>query len=291
MTTQPALTSVVMITYHTGPVLDQSISAVLAQTAPVELILVNNGNPPQIEEKLVALAKNEPRVRFVTGQGNVGFSTGCNLGAKNAQGDYILFLNPDSILPPQAVARAHEYGVKLARPYMLGARLLDGEGKDQRGCRRALLTPMTALIEAFHLYRFFPKQRLNLHEEPLPKTIVPVEAISGAFMFLPVADLWEINGFDEGYFLHVEDLDLCLRFSRAGGTIYFVPDIVVTHIGGTSKTTSEFLERHKAAGFRRYFHENFNHDYPQPVLWLLDAAIMMRLWVKLRLVKRGVKAV
>jgi hypothetical protein len=100
-------------------------------------------------------------------------------------------------------------------------------------------------------------------------------------MFLLAADFWFVKGFDEGYFLHVEDLDFCLRFRRAKGEIYFVPDVVVTHIGGTSETTSKFLEEQKAKGFMRYFHENFGHSYPQPVLWALDAAILTRLALKL----------
>ena len=276
----PPLTSVIMVTYHTGPVLDRAIASVLAQTEPVELVLVNNGNPPDVEKRLAEKAKNETRLRWLSGQGNVGFGKGCNLGAKNANGECLLFLNPDSLLPPDALARLHQRAAKLKRPFMLGARLVDEKGKDQRGCRRALLTPKTAFIEALHLQKCFPKQRLNYHEEPVPLDITPMPAISGAFMFMHQQDFWLIKGFDEGYFLHVEDMDLCLRFRRAEGEIYFVPDVVVTHVGSTSKATSLFLEKNKAQGFMRYFHENFGHAYPQPVLWALDAAILARLGLK-----------
>jgi len=275
----PPLTSVIMVSYHTGPVLDRAIAAVLAQSAPVELVLVNNGNPPDVEDQLKAKADAGPGIRFLTGQGNVGFAKGCNLGARNAQGDCLLFLNPDSLLPPDAVERLHGHAAKLKRPCMLGARLLDEKGKDQRGCRRALLTPKTAFVEALHLQKYFPEHRLNYHEAPVPADVTPMPAISGAFMFLHKDDFWRIKGFDEDYFLHVEDMDFCLRFRRAEGEIYFVPDIAVTHIGATSKVTSLFLEKNKARGFIRYFHENFGHAYPQFVLWALDAAIMARLGV------------
>ncbi len=276
----PPLTSVIMVSYYTGPVLDQAMAAVLAQTAPVELILVNNGNPPEVEARLDAKAKNEPRLQFISGHGNVGFSKGCNLGARAAKGEFLLFLNPDSVLQPDTIERLHCHAEKLKRPFMLGARLLDERGKDQRGCRRAILTPKTAFIEALHLEKYFRKHRLNFHEEPVPAEITPMPAISGAFMFLHKDDFWRIKGFDEGYFLHVEDMDLCLRFRRAEGEIYFVPDVVVTHIGATSKVTSLFLEKNKARGFVRYFHENFGHAYPQFILWALDAAILGRLWLK-----------
>jgi GT2 family glycosyltransferase len=76
-------------------------------------------------------------------------------------------------------------------------------------------------------------------------------------MFLRQEDYWKIGGFDEGYFLHVEDLDLCLRFRRAGGEILFAPDVVVRHLGGTSDSPKALVERHKARSFRRYFRQNF----------------------------------
>src|SRR5262245_18009712 len=143
-----SLTSVVMVSFHTGPVLFEAIASVLAQTVPVELCLVDNGNPPDIVARLQGMAAADPRIRFITGHGNVGFSKGCNTGARAAIGEYLLFLNPDSKLPPDALAKLQTHAVSLKRPYLLGARLLDEDGRDQRGCRRALLTPATALVEA-----------------------------------------------------------------------------------------------------------------------------------------------
>lgn len=274
-----------MVSYHTGPVLFEAIAAALAQTAPVELILVDNGNPPGTLTKLEAIAHQSGPLRLISGHGNVGFGRGCNLGARAAQGEYLLFLNPDSMLPKDALAKLHTHAAALTRPFMIGARLLDEDGTDQRGCRRALLTPKTAFIEALHLGPLFPKLRLNFNNEPVPNSITSMPAISGAFMLLPREDFEKIGGFDEDYFLHVEDLDLCLRFRRAGGEIYFAPDVPVTHIGGTSKATKAFIEKHKARGFVRYFHKNFGKDYPAPFLWMLDLAIWARCWIKIAMSK------
>lgn len=278
---QASLCTVVMVSYHTGPILFAAIDAVLAQTTEVELCLVDNGNPPEIVTKLLRRAGSEPRLRLITGHGNVGFSKACNLGAKAGQGAHLLFLNPDSLLPPDAVGKLMDYALRLSPPFMIGARLLDEDGQDQRGCRRALLSPKTALIEALHLQTLFPKDRLNFNDEPIPAVITRMPAISGAFMFLATEDFWGVNGFDEGYFLHVEDLDLCFRFRRAGGEIYFAPDIVVTHQGGTSDATSAFIEKNKARGFMRYFRQNFAGQYPKPLFWLLDIAIWTRAGLKL----------
>jgi GT2 family glycosyltransferase len=278
MSTHPTI-SIIMVSYFTGPVLERSIAAVLAQTVPCELVLVDNGNPPEVTEQLKHQSLADHRLTFLTGHGNVGFSKGCNLGAKAARGEYLLFLNPDSLLPDGALERLLVHAAALPRPCLIGARLLDGQGRDQRGCRRALLTPKTALIEALHLHRLFPRERLNYHEEPVPERLTPIPAISGAFMFLAAADFWRINGFDEGYFLHVEDLDLCWRFRQAGGKIYFAPDIVVTHIGGTSKATSAFIEKHKAAGFKRYFKMNFKDSFSKLLFLFIAVAIDIRAYI------------
>jgi len=274
------LTSIVMVSYHTGPVLFQAVASALAQASPVELVLVDNGNPLEVVARLKALQESEPRFHLITGHGNIGFGKACNMGARAASGDALLFLNPDSTLPEDAVAKLALYSKYLRRPFMIGARLVGEDGRDQRGCRRALLTPLTALIEALHLHRFFPEIRLNFTQEPVPQKIAPIPAISGAFMFLPREDFWSIDGFDEGYFLHVEDLDLCLRFTRAGGEIYFAPDVVVTHVGSTSKATTAFIEKHKARGFIRYFRLNFASQ-PIALLLALDAAIWLRAGLKI----------
>jgi len=278
-----SLTSVVIVSYHTGPVLFEAIASVLAQTAPVELLLIDNGNPPEASDKLRTLALQDARLHLFNGQGNVGFSKGCNMGAHAAQGETLLFLNPDSVLPPDTISKLNEHGARLKRPYMIGARLVGADGKDQRGCRRAALTPMTACVEALNLGVLFPQMRFNRHHEPLPTTLMQIPVISGAFMFLPREDFWNMGGFDEHYFIHVDDLDLCLRFRRKGGEIWFAPDIKATHFAGTSKANRAVLERHKARGFMHYFHKNFGSQYPKPFLWLLDAAIWVRMGVRMGL--------
>jgi GT2 family glycosyltransferase len=175
----------------------------------------------------------------------------------------------------------------LPKRAMIGARLVNEDGTDQRGCRRSLLTPTTALVEALHLGKLFPQHRLNYNFDAVPKKIVPVPAISGAFMFLARDDFWRIGGFDENYFLHVEDLDLCFQFRKQGGEIYFVPEIIVTHVGSTSAATKPFIEMHKARGFSRYFHKNFEDKAPRLLLWLLDIAIWARMRVALLRLKFG----
>ena len=119
----PGEVTVVMVSYRTGPVLAQAIDAVLApdQTGVGELILVDNGNPPEVASALAHRGDADPRLRLISGHGNVGYARGCNLGAREARGRYLLLLNPDCCLGGGGGARPAGRSRHARRP--LDARL------------------------------------------------------------------------------------------------------------------------------------------------------------------------
>ena len=261
--------SVVMVSYRTGPVLFESIEAVLAedQQGVDEVILVNNGNPDAVVAVLTRMSAAESRLKIVSGHGNVGFARGCNIGASESESRYLLLLNPDCRLAPFAVPELLTEASKFGDDWLLGCRLTDAAGREQRATRRALLTPCTALAEALRLDRFASFRPLNLHREPLPDRTTRVPAISGALMMLPTSTYRSVGGMDEGYFLHVDDLDFCLRLHRAGIPIYFAPHVTAVHHGGTSGTNPVWVEWCKTRGFLRYFRTHFFGP------WLLPVAV------------------
>ena len=268
--------SVVMVSYRTGEVLFPAIDAVLApdQEGVAELILIDNGNPPEAAAELARRAEADPRFTLVGGHGNVGFARGCNLGARRARHRHLLLLNPDCGLGPGAVPALLAEAAALGDHWMLGCRVLDPDGSDQRGSRRALLTPRTALVETFRLDRLAPRlfrhHRLNHHDRPLPGGTARVPAVSGACMMLPAATFRAVGGMDEGYFLHVDDLDLCLRLHRAGIPVYFVPHVEAVHHAGSSQASPLRVEWHKTRGFLRYFRVHFRTS---PLFFLLELLI------------------
>ena len=278
--------SVIMVSYWTGPVLSAAIDSVLApnQDGVVELIVVDNGNPPAVSEELIRLAEGEPRLKIVSGHGNVGFARGCNIGARRARGSYLLLLNPDCCLSPGAIPALLAEAKTLGDDWMLGCRVLNLDGSDQCGSRRALLTPGTALVETFRLDRLAPRlfrrYRLNHHDSPLPEGTARVPAISGACMMLPTATFHVIGGMDEGYFLHVDDLDLCLRLHKAGIPVYYTPQVKVVHHAGSSRSNPLRVEWHKTRGFLRYFRVHFHSLRWLPLLGPLGAGVLIRFGVK-----------
>lgn len=261
-----------------------SLRAALDQEGADAVVLVDNGNSVETRSAVDALAASDQRLRIIRGHGNVGFARGCNLGAKAATGSHMLLLNPDCMLRPGVVMRGLQVLADEPGAGALTVRIENTDGTEQRGGRRNLMTPWTCLVEQFRLDRLMPNhphfQRLNLNEtEPLTE-ITPVQCISGAFMLMPRAVYDRVGGMDEDYFLHVEDVDLCLRIQKSGGAILFVPDASVTHVKGTSRVFPLVVEWHKSVSVAKYFSKHFRPQYPDLALRLISMAIFLRLAVR-----------
>jgi len=277
--------SVVIVSYKTGPILIDCLRSVLAQSDIHQLILVDNGNARAIVREINALADEDGHLEIITGHGNVGFSRGCNIGARRARGQFLLLLNPDSIIGDGILADALDVFDERPGASLITVRLENPDGSEQRGGRRNLITPWTCLVEQFRLDRLAPNhphfKRLNLNETEPFTEITKVQCISGAFMLMPKSTFDELEGMDEDYFIHVEDVDFCMRIEKRKGEILFVPHISIMHQQGTSHVYSGFVEWHKSNSFAKYFFKHFQPQYPKPLLNIFAAAIYARFALRL----------
>ncbi len=278
-----------MVGYHTGPILLRALEAALAQSQLREVILVDNGNDAVIRGQVKAMAARHEKLKHRTGHGNVGFAGGCNLGAAQASGDYLLFLNPDCILPNDVLPTALEAMQQHKEAWLAGANLVDSSGHPEPTNRRNILTPITLIAHAFRLHRFFPQYSINL-EKAQNDALHYVPSISGAFMLMKRSRYQSLGGIDEGYFLHVEDLDLCKTIETGGGKMLFLPHIRPLHLTSSSRVTSWFVERHKTAGFVRYLTKHYRTPLRFGSRHLLISALYLRLLLKAPLfVWRGIR--
>ena len=165
---------------------------------------------------------------------------------------------------------------------MVGGLLTYADGREQGGGRRAVPTPWRSFVRAFGLARLshrWPKlfDDFHLHKQPLPAGPLPVEAISGACMLVTREAIDDFGLMDEGYFLHCEDLDLCMRARGRGWQILFVPDApVVHHKGGCSRERPIFVEWHKHKGMVRFYQKHFRHQYPAGLMELVIISVWLR---------------
>ncbi|WP_427454607.1 glycosyltransferase family 2 protein [Litorimonas sp. WD9-15] len=266
--------SVVMVSYMTGPALMESILAVLADRDIHELIVVDNGNTEPSRARLSELTANRHRVSFIQGHGNIGFARACNYGARMATGHYILFLNPDAIIAKGSARELANAGDCLVQPWITGGLLRDIEGKEQRGGRRAALTPTSALVGFLPFLEKLPGLR-SVHREgdPMPDAPIQIETVSGACLMTDRPSFDKMGGFDESYFLHVEDIEICRRARQMGGQVGFVPGATVMHYGSTSNVPRIWIEGEKLKGFLRYFW-NYTPGPMSKILTVLAAPFM-----------------
>jgi len=269
--------SVVMVVYMTGEALEQSLACVLADPLVDELVVVDNGSTPAEAERLRALGGQGGRVRLITGHGNVGFARGANLGAAKAKGEVLVFLNPDAFLQEGCIAALAREVEDRPAPCLVGGRVLNADRTEQRGARRGEITPMSAVLSVSGLARGRTLGRYEVHWEgdALPDHAVATPTISGACFCMRRADFDQVGGFDEGYFLHVEDVDLCWRVRQAGGEVLFHPKAEVIHIGGTSRTSPLKVEFHKGVGLARYFRKRAGGAGERALAWALSPLVVL----------------
>jgi GT2 family glycosyltransferase len=267
-----------MVVYKTGEALADSIRHVLDEPLVDEFVIIDNGSPESEAEMLRALGLAEPRVVLQQGHGNVGFARGANMGAETARGEYIVFLNPDANLQQGCILALVAAFEDQPVPTVVGARVLNTDGSEQRGGRRGEVTPVTTLLSFSHLtgrFRGLAGFEIHREQEALPDAPVPMPTISGACFALRRADFELLAGFDEGYFLHVEDIDLCWRARQAGGQVLFQPAAEVIHLGHTSLEHPLKVEFHKGVGLSRYFIKRADTVQRYAIAVILAPAILL----------------
>jgi GT2 family glycosyltransferase len=272
--------SVIVVNHNAGLLLTACILAALEQAKQV--IVVDNASSDSSLANLNIRVPAEARLHIIRLSKNVGFAAGCNLGYQEATSPYILFLNPDCILSTGSLQRMVQVLESDPHIGMVGGYLINPDGSEQGGGRRAIPSPWRAFVRAFglyHLARYWPQLFFDFHldKQPLPQSPIEVEAISGALMLVRREAIDDVGSWDEDYFLHCEDLDWCMRFKQKNWKILFVPNALVTHFQGTcSRARPFFVIWHKHKGMLRFYRKFFQHRYPRALMVLVTFAIWLR---------------
>lgn len=278
--------SIVIVNYNAGAALVECVASILASKYPVQIIVIDNASKDGSIESLITAFKGMEELRIVKSDVNLGFAKACNIGSREATGRYLLLLNPDCVIDEDAIPALVKALERHPDAGMAGAMLLNPDGSEQAGGRRTIPTPRRAFIRAFGLSKFnhrFPRffSDFIMLNDPVPNEEVEVEAISGACMMVPRQVYKKVGRLDEGYFMHVEDLDWCMRMHNKGYKILFVPSAKVVHRKGTcSQGRPIFVEWHKHVGMLRYYRKFFRHTYPPALLVLVAAGVWVHFFVK-----------
>ena len=255
----------VVVTHRSGSTIDACLTRLRAADGVAQIRVVDNASDDTTLAIVQRHASLDPRVHFIGNPDNPGFAVACNQGARDGDALWIAFVNPDCLVDADTLARLRMHADALSAPCLLGTELVGKDGARDPAARRrdpdftAMLRDQQARVLAVPRDPAQPLQR--------------VQAISGALMLLPRTLFDRIDGFDTGYRLHAEDLDLCRRAREAGAVIAVANDIAVLHVRGvSSRSRPVFVEWHKHRGLWRYFRhfEAAHRSWPQRIaVWTM----------------------
>ena len=258
-----------MVCADSGASLRECVQRALESTLPLELILIDNGSTDGMPQSVEQAHAAEPRLTVIYNHANLGFGPAVNRAAA-ARGEHLLVLNPDCLLQPDTVARMLDTLDAHPEAGIVGAVVCAADGTpDPASYRRdPLLRRALATLAG-------ARGGMNI-EGAVPSGVVAAEAVSGALMLLPRKAFDQLGGFDERYFLHFEDLDLCRRARDAGHAVLLAGDVRVLHgKGGSSRHRPVFVSRHKHRGMWRWF-RTFDPAARNP---LVAGAVWLGIWL------------
>lgn len=287
--------SICIVSYNVKRLLRQCIRSIYAQASQLslEIIVVDNCSSDGTADMV---RREFPNVMLVENSVNEGFAKASNQAMEFSEGEFILLLNPDTIVLPGTLSATLEFMRQTQEAGIVGCRLVRRDGNVEPSCK-SLPSLWVLWLEMSFLYKVFPKSRF--FGTPYMTyfgydEIKEVDAVKGAFLMVRRSTIEEIGLLDEGYFIYSEEVDLCYRAKRRGWKVYFYPDAQVIHYGGASSKLNRvgmFIELQKSR--YRFFRKHRSRVVAWVALTILFGGVLARslIWSVVSAVKNGDYAV
>ncbi len=273
--------SVIIVSYNVRDYVRQCVDSLKRATfqGEVELILVDNHSTDGTVEMV---RHRYPEVKVIVNPENRGFAPALNQGLTTATGDYLLSLNPDTMVEEKALQVLVDYLEAHPDVGCVGAKILNEDGTLQLAAKQGFPRPLTSLSHMLGLSRFFPKSRLfgryNLTYLDSNETHT-VDAVSGSCMCLPRRVVEKVGLMDEDFFMWCDDLDYCYRVQQSGYQVVYHGAAQIVHYKGVTHRTAPFY--YKRLHFRSM--ARFARKYPElsggPLMQLVIRLGLGLLWV------------
>ena len=237
--------SIVIVNYNVRYFLDQCLNSVFraAKNIPIEIFAVDNNS---VDGSVEMIREKYPSVFLIENRENTGFSKANNQAIKQAKGEYVLLLNPDTVVEEDTFEKCLKFMDETPDAGGLGVKMIDGKGNFLPESKRGLPTPLVAFYKIFGLAALFPKSKKFgqyhlgfLDDEKIHR----VDVLSGAFMLLRKTVLEKTGFLDEAFFMYGEDIDLSYRITQAGCKNYYFPKTRIIHYKGesTKKSSANYV--------------------------------------------------
>ena len=271
--------SVIIVNYNVRHFLEQALRSVrkAAEGLEVEVFVVDNNS---VDGSVAMVRSQFPEVRLIANDHNPGFAKANNQAIRLARGEYILRLNPDTVVEEDTFRKCIAFMDAHPEAGALGVRMIDGAGKFLPESKRGFPSPWVAFCKTFGLARLFPRARLfnHYHLGYLDEHEVhEVEVLAGAFMFLRKRVLDEVGLLDEDFFMYGEDIDLSWRIVQAGYKNYYFPHTSIIHYKGesTKKGSLNYVRAFYQAMII-FARKHFEGRKARLFVWMLQGAISFR---------------
>lgn len=272
--TVPATLGIVIVAYRCDELLRACLASLLAAPAPkLQVIVVDNASSPATRRLVEGYATV---TSYVDAGGNVGFAKASNIGAAALATEYVLFLNPDTIVPAHALRLCVSELARRPDVGILGCKLVRADGSFDHAAKRGLPTPAASLAYLVGLDRLAPRQLGGYCALGLgPDETGSVAAVNGAFMLMRRSTFEAVGGFDEDFWMYGEDLDLCLRVSERGQSVLYWPGATVRHLkgGASSGRASSRVDLAFYASMRLFFDKHLAPTRALPTRMVVRAGI------------------
>jgi len=274
-------TATIIVNYNAGETLQKCVNALLNSTEETRLTVVDNASSDKSAEKLQNLYGNQQGIEFLFNPINLGFAPAINAVARRSDAEWVLILNPDCMLEPEALGRLKSALVEDPRAGLAGPAVRDEQGQIQRATMRRFPDPRKSLMSASGLWRlgkWFPAfHGVEVDVSKLTDRVEICDAVSGACMLVRRSALEDVGFLDEEYAMHCEDLDLMYRLRQQGWNCLYVPQAGSVHQQGlSSRSRPTWVHFHKHRGMARFFGKFQAQSTSYPLRMLVYTGIWLR---------------
>jgi len=274
--------SVLMVTYNSSQTIKGCLESVLAEINNLsgELIIVDNHSTDDTPALLESYTAEHPEIILELNKTNRGFAIGNNQALKLAMGKHLFVLNPDTVLKPGVLKALLEALEKDKKIGIVAPRLQFPDGRIQKTCRR-FPRHIDVIYNLFGLSALYPHSR-HFNGWKMGdfdhETSCQVDQPAGAALMIKGELFRELGGFDMNFPMFFNDVDLCKRVKNAGYEIWYLPQIMIQHLGGASVKQARLkmtLSSH--VSFFRYFEKHFTRLHQQPANFLVGVLLYLSL--------------
>lgn len=236
--------SIIYVYFNTPKDITESIDSIdhAVGKNSYEIIIVDNNSPKKLPKSLL----HDKRITVIKSKINGGYGYGCNLGAKLAKGEYILFLNPDTVLFKKSLVSMLRTFIDIKKVGIVGPLMVDNKDHNLPTIN-SFITFSRAIFAYSFLNKLFPNNPFSRKfwmKDVNRNKISKVDVISGACMLIKKELFEKISGFDERFFMYFEEQDLCIRTVKEGYRVIFNPNAVIKHKIGASLSDKKLISRY-----------------------------------------------